>query len=395
MFLVSQENDQLIPHRQNISRILDQNPFISFLRKEVAHLNPTICGGYAAALLLAPRTGTKLSNGYYSDIDIYARHSLHIKPLRRILDRFVKTFSTSSSIYNTDRATTFHTFIRDEYVKVQLIEHICGEPVDILKTFDFVNCAIGFSPVDRTIYMHKDLVTHHCNKVLEILHPWMLYEASSQTQDNVVVQLLRFKKYCLRWGYTLSSEAFALLVEIYNKFPNLVVKKHSNCCGVGSGYENYVALESRNVWSIVAPLLKNHALWHDCMDPHGFILDGDKELTAEALFFNKGLARSTNPIVRLFSSNWNFMLAQLREQVANDTGAALPMDLVLADARDGISVNVYSGTRLLAKIRRVVQEPGSQVRDLPQSGSAEATVADTSPTVAFDIEYNNYIYDFR
>ena len=170
------------------------------------------------ALLLGTRVwdGTRLDVKHFKDFDVYTKSPEHYKEIRHELIYR----SNARTVYDTENATTY--IVNGE--TVQLVKKKHGDPISILSTFDFANCAIGFRPNNNTIYANLDGIKAHCKQELEILDPWMLNFLTKETLHNVVVQLVRFKKYCERWNYTLSYRSLNRLLQVYNEYPNLEIK---------------------------------------------------------------------------------------------------------------------------------------------------------------------------
>ena len=111
-------------------------------------------------------------------------------------------------------------------------------------------------------------------KKLDVLNPWMINPVSSldkSSVSNIIIQLLRFKKYCDRWDYTLSRDSFDLLLQVYNTFPSLSVTKHKAYYASGGPYHGipFKSASSYNVWTVMAKLITSNTRWSSDLDKHG------------------------------------------------------------------------------------------------------------------------------
>ena len=287
MFIHATPDDGLIPHHENIIKVHGQNP----LTTQLDTLNAIYAGGYAMALLFAPRVknfSTRMEDGYYGDYDLYAKDP---EDLERLIAAAKAMFipehplAASPHIVETDKAISFQIEHEEEHQNVQIIKFHTGSPEEILARYDFVNCAVTYDPSNHMISMHKDTLVAHLNETLEILNPWMLNEISEETKRNVIIQLIRFKKYCYRWNYTIGERAFDLLMEIYTRYPEIRIEKDVRY-GTGSGEEIPIfGKRNQNVWEAMACLFKQYSDWSDDLDTIGHINRGSDEFLANDQFF--------------------------------------------------------------------------------------------------------------
>lgn len=275
MFIKSIPDDTLLPHRENILAIHKSNPFL----RKLDRLDPIYAGGYVMALFAAPRwkgRPNRLSIGYYNDIDVYPRDQKHLIRLKDWLN-IALLMNPGNYVFRTEMASTYTFQTPQGQVQIQLITGLkAGKPEEIIGNFDFVNCAFAFTPRDEAIYFHRDFITYHNAKELQILKPWMLDEA---TPDNTLLltQLLRFNKYCKRWKYTLSRDALNKLVEIYRKWPHLRVKAGQKYQD-GSGGQESTVTKDQYVWKILADTMTSSPYWKPEMDQHGILIPKPKSI---------------------------------------------------------------------------------------------------------------------
>lgn len=277
MIVTLTPQSNVLPHYKNIIDIQSNNTIINSINE----CYPILAGGYPMSLLLAPRKWTdklQIKAGYYSDYDIYFQDESNYERAQAIID--AEYHNDIENKISTENAISYKIGIEDPILggptQVQLIKKVTNTPKKILETFDFVNCAIGYTPSDNKFYFHKDLFKYHNTRELEILKPWMLDDVNQDTLNNVIIQVARFKKYCLRWEYTLASKAFWKLIKVYQQFPNLRVER--NILQSGGSYNNvmFIATANQNIWEAIAPVMTSHLEWKDYKDPHG-ILNGSQE----------------------------------------------------------------------------------------------------------------------
>ena len=265
-----------IPHRVNIETIHNLNPTL----RAIDQLDPIYLGGYPMALLLAPRGMSNplvIQQGFYDDHDIYAEDAFHWKDLKI---RLTELASGNPNVHETSRA--FTVTIQTSPIrttKLQLIKNLYGSVPELLNGFDFINCAIGYRPGSKTVYFSKQGLSSHRNRELDILNPWMLLD-SNPSHQNLITQLVRFKKYCTRWQYSLGEGALKLLVELYNKQPNLEIRRNYTY-RIGSG-NRLTQLSPGNIWIHLSNCFRQSQYWDPAMDQIG-IINGAPEQDTELL----------------------------------------------------------------------------------------------------------------
>lgn len=272
MIIEINKTKNVIPHFQNILDIHESNPSLSLIDE----FNPFFAGGYPMSLLLAPRlksNNLKIKRGYYSDYDVYFTCKDDFENACKKLD----DHNEVDKKVETPNATTYilHTIDPSlgNRVQLQLIRKFQDPPKSILGSFDFVNCAVGFSPNTGSLYFHKHLFRSHNIRELEILKPWMLDTVTDDTVNNVVIQIARFKKYCMRWDYTLSEKSFSKLLKVYEKYPNLKTSRNIQLACEGGSYDQqvFIATRDQNIWEVISSLIRINPKWRTYTDPHGIL----------------------------------------------------------------------------------------------------------------------------
>jgi hypothetical protein len=276
-------NKKIIPHIDNILEIHNAHPILNLLKD----YSPLIAGGYPMALLFAPRLKedtSQITPGYFSDYDIYFETiqnfqdaKQHLTAKLASIDIYYQEFETPNAV-SYMLSETSDPLLGNRPTQIQLIKKVTSPPKKTLATFDFINCAVGFSPKTGSFFIHKDCFKYHNLRELEILKPWML-DDTTIISNNIIIQIVRFKKYCARWEYTLGNKAFKKLVEVYEKHPVLFIEKDMRIQQVGGTYDQqvFIATSDQNIWEIIAPLIRIHKYWKDYKDPHNILNTANTE----------------------------------------------------------------------------------------------------------------------
>jgi len=270
------EDDSTLKHAKNIKSIVDLQTTVDLLKD----WEPALAGGFPMSLLFAPRrteNKNKIQRGFYHDFDFYFKSS---NDLEAAAEKLLS--NNGIVVFDSPNAKTIKLNNKEH----QLIKIYMEQPVNIIVHYDFVNCAVAYTPHNRHIYFHKDTLRWHLEKKLQILNPWMLTQLNSTEEDitnNIVIQLLRFAKYCARWNYILSKDSLFLLLEIYHKYPDIKIRDQIYIpIAVSTASENprptsswttYLSIGSpnQNIWEAMAHCIFNADGWSDTYDNIGII----------------------------------------------------------------------------------------------------------------------------
>ena len=270
MLIKSVPGDEIIPHRDSMFATHNSNPVLAALDQ----LDPMYAGGYPLALFAAPRWGTdptRIRSGYFTDVDIYPKTFRHMEEIRKFIEGNLGGNFNAGGAFKTPNAYSYLVEGPNQTTKLQVMCTRFGTPKEVISSFDFVNCSIAIKPQGQEVYFHKDLIKFHRKKELQILYPWMLNNYGDRSQQHLVlVELLRFKKYCDRWDYTLSKDSLTKLLEIYESEPNLSIEKGKKYL-LGSGARAVLANAGSNIWHVLAEHIKQSPYWDPSMDTHGII----------------------------------------------------------------------------------------------------------------------------
>jgi hypothetical protein len=245
--------------------------------KEIEHLNPVYAGGFPMGLLFAPRERDGSISSYYSDYDIYFQDPDNCERAQDLIRSSAQNYEQ----FSTENAETIVTWDEDRSVNntYQIVTKFNYSPEDVVDTFDFTNCAIAFTPADGVFTSHTTTIKDHLNKTLNIHNPWMLQKllddelTEQQVATYACVQISRFKKYCRRWDYTLSDTSWKKLIQVYEKFPNIVSYNNIPMVidfGAYSGF-NFVVRRNQNVWEAMKELLSNNSMFPNYNDQHSIL----------------------------------------------------------------------------------------------------------------------------
>lgn len=279
MILSIPKSSGKIKHIDNIAEIHNNQSGILNLLQE---FDPMYAGGYPMALLFAPRTlgNSQIKPGYYHDYDLYFPDNDSLGSATSLLNSKLETIPGSA--YETENAITYNFEPLDQTpVQIQVVKIRHGSPSDILKTFDFKNCAIGYSPLSQTVHLHAHAPKLHVDRKLDILEPWMLEDIGNVVEANAIVQLMRFKKYCLRWNYSLSKHSFDKLYSLYKERPDIKIQANQTYLVHDGPYnrQTFIGLQNQNVWKAIAPIMMDNEYWSDSLDVHNLIKMSSNDLT--------------------------------------------------------------------------------------------------------------------
>lgn len=280
-----------LKHHDNIHSIYSSSSSVLHL---IEQFNPMYAGGFPMALLFAPRTKDNKSivKNYYHDYDLYFQNHEDLQAATTLLNQKIEEEQYSGSVYETDNALTYKLNDNGNEVHLQIVKIVKGTPQEILSTFDFKNCAIGYSPLSSTMHFHYQAPSLHIDRKLDILEPWMLEDIENVVEANAIVQLMRFKKYCLRWNYSLSKSSFDKLYSLYKIKPDIRIQANQTYLVSNGPYDRqtYIGLAEQNVWQAIAPIMKDCHCWDDSLDIHKLITP-QNELT-----YDEVLAPANAPI---------------------------------------------------------------------------------------------------
>jgi hypothetical protein len=229
-------------------------------------LGPIYAGGYPTALLLAPKTKHgNISSFYCDDIDVYGYNEEHIKHMIEGLD------SIGQRIFESEHAISYSIPGVTRKVQVIRAKHFTSGVETTLGNYDLINCAVAFEPGVNQFTLHRECVEANKNGELRFLNPWML----GRSKDRIIAQLIRCKKYCMRWNLVLNLDAFKRLYSLYLSQPKINTEANRTY-SFGSGWSTTVLVKAgQNVWQAIACLFKQMPGWQNDMDPHGYIASGE------------------------------------------------------------------------------------------------------------------------
>lgn len=251
-------------HKDNIKSILSSTGLPSILPEDSKYY---IGGGYAVALLFAPRTAenlNKLSMNYYSDIDLFFPNELAYQKVNSVFELLRPTSMVSKQV-ETENATTYtlYTYDKDGHTtgsnSIQLVKKYIGTPQDILSTFDILNARILYNPNEDVWYADEKAFSSFSNKKISLTDSTPLLEED----DGIFFQLERLSKYISRYDLELNNETLYRLIKLNREKPHLSFQKNQRveARGYYSRY-SYNVSTTFNVWQAFKELFTKNKNWN-------------------------------------------------------------------------------------------------------------------------------------
>lgn len=179
--MISSSKDITIPHAHLIFAEIEKDPIL----KTLGGMGAYIAGGYATALLLAPRANGVTDHAYYQDIDLY---------FERLAD-YARGYNWAMTqkwdrTHITERALTL---VQGDQT-YQIIRQVSSAE-HLLSTFDLENCKVAMVPSSQVILFSREGVKATAAKELVL-----------NKIQHLPSTLNRILKYKTRWGLTLSEK---------------------------------------------------------------------------------------------------------------------------------------------------------------------------------------------
>lgn len=236
---------------KNIQTILNSKLSELIEKLTIEKCNYYISGGFALALLIAPRIREQtifhpneildISNTFYDDIDIFFETELDFYKAKSILERL-----GTISFENENQSTYFY-----KNNKIQLIKREFGPPSIIMEDFDFINCCIFFNK-NLEVITHKNFYKSILTKELT-LNKMRFTEIQEEEEFKKYAAIItkRIKKYTERYSWILGTELKRYIQGVINYYPNLIFSKDQRFYGTSN---SYVVQSNVNVWTSIEPL---------------------------------------------------------------------------------------------------------------------------------------------
>lgn len=274
------KNNSDFPHSDNILKNINSLD-LPIPPNAIVYLS----GGFALALLYAQRQEDMfISNEYYSDIDLYFHR---LADFRSTLALF-NVDPNYTLVAETEKAATYTN--TSTGIQVQLIKFRFGYPVQIAETYDILNCAVFYRLDNQEWQILESTASLMSDRVLDLHFTPLLNNNDSQDYASQVYQQLeRINKYMERYSLSLSNAAAIRLLQIYNDYPDLSIKKDS-VVFYRAHYQYYqkTVSSSIEVWSKF-DLFSNHEAYdfikskYPLFDKHLTVAE-EKTGTTEAIF---------------------------------------------------------------------------------------------------------------
>jgi len=282
-------------HYKNINDILDKTG-ISNIFKSIEYC---IAGGFPTALLFAPREEsdlTTISLGYYSDIDLFFLNQDEYNKASKEIDCLNSDPESNFNFFlisETENASTYNLYYNDptkEHNSVfsatlQLVKKITGTPLEILKTFDIVNCSVLFSPNKNEWYVHNDYISMFVNKKIQLTNCTPMLEKTYESYpDSIFFQLERIAKYSKRYDLELDVNSLIKILKINNELPDLSFEKNEKVRvrGYYSSYSTTIT-NTFSVWEAFRHLFEDNTFYYKIKN-NVLLKDEEESLTEDRPF---------------------------------------------------------------------------------------------------------------
>lgn len=250
-------------HKDNIKSIIDRTGLTSIIPKDC---HCYLGGGYAAALLFAPRRlndTTALSENYYSDIDLFFSTSKDFDSLHNVFE-LLRSTQAVRKVTETENAITYMLYTFDENGgcnganDIQLIKKYVGTPKEILSTFDILNARILYSFKENVWHADANAFPAFASKKISLTDHTPLLEE----KDGIFFQLERLAKYISRYDLELNNETLYRLIKLNKQYPDLSFEKNKKVevRGYYSRYSKTVS-ETFNVWTAFNNMFLENRHW--------------------------------------------------------------------------------------------------------------------------------------
>lgn len=227
-----------------------------------------IAGGYAAARFIVNQNDPY---NYYNDLDLYA-HSEHGE---QMISGYLNGFPNS---INTDLAITAQGRHFRNGKEYQLVRGVWDNCRAIFETYDFDIVCFAIEPsfypeTEDLMWTTKAALLSLVSKTLTVANKDIILR-NLGSEAHRVKELYRTRKYCDRYGMTLSDELFGILIDSYREQD--IENFRINTTGAiinstGAPTYNQDLHRFQNAWNLVGNLLQQHPLYTPAMDTHGIL----------------------------------------------------------------------------------------------------------------------------
>lgn len=207
-------NIETFSHYQNILQNIEDLPINSFIDSEVDYY---IAGGYAMALIFAPRDENLLiQNIYYDDIDIYfaseSQLNLAINAAKQKEIDIVEENSEWFVFRMKSQVTqTVYTF--------QFIKKIFSTQPSFFMNYDLLNCCLAFSAKSNEFFFKDNALESTVSKQIEI------NTSFNFTEEEAIKLSYRINKFAARYKMKISNNLHSLLLYALIKNKNFKTTK--------------------------------------------------------------------------------------------------------------------------------------------------------------------------
>ena len=189
-------------HYQNILLNIEDLPINSLIDSET---NYYIAGGYALALIFAPRKDDLLiKEDYYDDIDIYFEKE---EDLQTSIEK-IKKYKQANIIEETENWFVFSLKSNNHNYYFQFMKKLFTKSPAFFYAYDILNCCVAFSAKTNEFYYKNKAIEATVAQVLDMnKEPNIVWD-----EDQAVQFPYRLNKFLARYKMKLSNNLHSTLM---------------------------------------------------------------------------------------------------------------------------------------------------------------------------------------
>lgn len=232
-------NIETFSHYQNILQNIEDLPINSFIDSEIDYY---IAGGYAMALIFAPRDQDLfIHDNYYDDIDIYFAHEKELNTAIqsakhkkvKIIDENDEWFVFKMTSETTGKEYTF-----------QFMKKVFSTEPSFFMNYDLLNCCLAFSAKSNQFFFKDYALESTVSKQVEVNSTF------SFNEESTLKFSYRINKFASRYKMKISDNLHSRLLYALIKDKNFKTTKNWNFRLSWSTDEMEEIPKDFNIWSL-------------------------------------------------------------------------------------------------------------------------------------------------
>lgn len=232
-------NIETFSHYQNILQNIEDLPINSFIDSEVDYY---IAGGYAMALIFAPRDENLfIQSNYYDDIDVYFAHekelNLAINAAKQreitVIEETTEWFVFKMVSQTTNMEYTF-----------QFMKKIFSTQPAFFMNYDLLNCCLAFSARSNQFFFKDHALESTVSRQIEINNTFNF------TEETALKFSYRINKFASRYKMKISDNLHSVLLYALIKNKNFKTTKDWNFRLSWSTDEMEEIPKDFNIWTL-------------------------------------------------------------------------------------------------------------------------------------------------